>query len=309
MLGFWSNQAWTNVVAHGLSPYQTNPLNINPLRDAIDALIDFDRVRACTDVEIFISATNVWSGEVAIFKTQELTADHLMASACLPTVFQAVEIDGVPYWDGGYMGNPALFPLIYESVTDDILLVQINPLERRQTPRTAREIHDRLNEITFNGNLLRELRAVAFVKRLIEEGKLSPDEYKNVHLHRIDGAGVLDDHEASSKRKAEWDFFVQLRDAGRRHRSMLARGPLRRDRCARHTRSGERSAVTRVDRGSARQTTTSSPWICVVVAAARSRQPVRMAGRVPHFHVGEDSTSYCLSQQGIPSPNRTEGGP
>ena len=103
------------------------------MRDAIDALIDFDRVRACTDVEIFISATNVWTGKVAIFKTQELTADHLMASACLPTVFQAVEIDGVPYWDGGYMGNPALFPLFDETMTDDILLVQINPLERRQT--------------------------------------------------------------------------------------------------------------------------------------------------------------------------------
>jgi len=215
MLGFWS-KAWTNVIAPRFSPYRTNPLNINPLRDAIEALIDFDRVRACNDVALFVSATNVWTGKVAIFKTQELTADHLMASACLPTVFQAVEIDGVPYWDGGYMGNPALFPLIYESVTDDILLVQINPLERRQTPRTAREIHDRLNEITFNGNLLRELRAVAFVKRLIEEGKLPPDEYKNVHLHRIDGTGVLDDHEASSKRKAEWDFFVQLRDAGRR---------------------------------------------------------------------------------------------
>ena len=215
MLGFWS-KAWTNVIAPRFSPYRTNPLNINPLRDAIEALIDFDRVRACNDVALFVSATNVWTGKVAIFKTPELTADHLMASACLPTVFQAVEIDGVPYWDGGYMGNPALFPLIYESVTDDILLVQINPLERRQTPRTAREIHDRLNEITFNGNLLRELRAVAFVKRLIEEGKLSPDEYKNVHLHRIDGSGVLDDHEASSKRRAEWDFFVQLRDAGRR---------------------------------------------------------------------------------------------
>ena len=176
MLGFWSNQAWTNVVAHGLSPYQTNPLNINPLRDAIEALIDFDRVRACTDVEIFISATNVWSGEVEIFKTQELTADHLMASACLPTVFQAVEIDGVPYWDGGYMGNPALFPLIYESVTDDILLVQINPLERRQTPRTAREIHDRLNEITFNGNLLRDAgrsRKRQTVDRLIS-GAIAP---------------------------------------------------------------------------------------------------------------------------------------
>ena len=216
ILGFWSNQAWTNVIAQGFGPYKTNPLNINPLRDAIDALIDFDRVRACTDVEIFISATNVWTGKVAIFKRQELTADHLMASACLPTVFQAVEIDGVPYWDGGYMGNPALFPLFDQTTTDDILLVQINPLERRQTPRTARDIHDRLNEITFNSTLLRELRAVAFVKRLIEEGKLSPDEYKNVHLHRIDASDELDDYDASSKRKAEWDFFVQLRDAGRR---------------------------------------------------------------------------------------------
>jgi NTE family protein len=216
MLGFWSNQPWTSVIAHSVSPYETNPLNINPLRDAIDALIDFDRVRACTDVEIFISATNVWTGKVEIFKRRELTADHLMASACLPTVFQAVEIDGVPYWDGGYMGNPALFPLFYETTTDDILLVQINPLERRQTPRTAGEIRNRLNEISFNSNLLRELRAVAFVKQLIEEGKLSPDEYKNVHLHRIDGSGVLDDHAASSKQRAEWDFFVQLRDDGRR---------------------------------------------------------------------------------------------
>jgi NTE family protein len=215
MLGLWSNQAWTDVIAHGLSPYQTNPLNINPLRDAIDALIDFDRVRACTDVGIFLSATSVWTGQVAIFTRHELTADHLMASACLPTVFQAVEIDGVPYWDGGYMGNPALFPLFYETMTDDILLVQINPLQRRETPRTARDIHHRLNEITFNSNLLRELRAVAFVQRLIDEGKLSPDEYKNVHLHRIDGSGVLDDYPAS-RSTAEWDLFVQLRDAGRR---------------------------------------------------------------------------------------------
>jgi NTE family protein len=216
MLGFWTNHAWTNAIAHSLSPYQTNPLNINPLRNAIDALIDFDRVRACTDVEIFLSATNVWTGKVAIFTRQELTADHLMASACIPTVFQAVEIDGVPYWDGGYMANPALFPLFYETTTEDILLVQINPLERRETPRTAYEIRNRLNEISFNSNLLRELRAVAFVKGLIEAGKLSPEEHKNVHLHRIDGSGVLDDYEASSRLKAQWDLFVQLRDAGRR---------------------------------------------------------------------------------------------
>jgi NTE family protein len=223
LFGFWSNRGWTDVIAGSFSPYQTNPLNINPLRNTINALVDFDRVRACTDVEIFLSATNVWSGRVEIFKRQELTADHLMASACLPAVFQAVEIDGVPYWDGGYMGNPALFPLFYETTTEDILLVQINPLQRRQTPRTAGEIRDRLNEITFNSNLLRELRAVAFVQRLIDEGKLSPDEYKNVHLHRIDGSGVLDGYQGSSKQRAQWDFFVQLRDAGRRTaRSWLA---------------------------------------------------------------------------------------
>jgi NTE family protein len=215
VLSVWRNQARMDMITRSFGPYQTNPLNINPLRDAIDALIDFDRVRASTDVQIFISATNVWTGNVAIFRKQELTADHLIASACLPTVFQTVEIDGVPYWDGGYMGNPALYPLYYESITDDIVLVQINPLERRQTPRSVREIHNRLNEITFNGTLLRELRAVAFVQRLIKEGKLSPKEYKDVHLHRIDASGVLDDYQASSRLNAEWDFFVKLRGAGR----------------------------------------------------------------------------------------------
>ena len=191
-------------------------------------------MRACTDVEIFISATNVWTGKVAIFKRQELSADHLMASACLPTVFQSVEIDGVPYWDGGYMGNPALFPLFDETMTDDILLVQINPLERRQTPRTVSEIHNRLNEITFNGTLLRELRAVAFVKRLIEEGKLSPDEYKN--------RPPAPDRREWRARRSRGLFEAQrgmglLRGASRcrsADRSILARGPLRSDRGARH---------------------------------------------------------------------------
>ena len=123
-----------------------------------------------------------------IFTGPELTADHVLASACLPTIFQAVEIDGEPYWDGGYTGNPALFPLFYETATDDILLVQINPIERRETPRTAHEIQNRLTEITFNGNLLRELRAVEFVTRLIDEGKLSKDEYKRVFMHRVRAA-------------------------------------------------------------------------------------------------------------------------
>jgi NTE family protein len=216
VLGYWNSPLWNDLVTRRFSPYETNPLNINPLRDAIATMIDFEQVRACTNVQIFITATNVWTGKVAVFRGSELTADHLMASACLPTVFQAVEIDGQPYWDGGYMGNPALFPIFYEAVSDDILLVQINPVERRATPRTAREIQDRLNEITFNGNLLRELRAVEFVTRLIDDGKLSPTEYKRVLMHRIDGSGVLDEYEAASRLNAEWDFFLRLRDAGRK---------------------------------------------------------------------------------------------
>jgi NTE family protein len=172
-------------------------------------------VRSSDEARLFISATNVWTGKVRIFNRAELTAKHILASACLPNIFQAVEIDGEPYWDGGYMGNPALFPLFYETRTDDILLVQINPIERRTTPRTAHEIQNRLTEIMFNGNLLRELRVVDFVTRLIDEGKLSKDEYKRVLMHRISGGEKLDAFTASSRLNAEWSFFKELKDLGR----------------------------------------------------------------------------------------------
>jgi NTE family protein len=219
-LGYWSPDGtpahlWLDAWTRTLSPYETNPLDINPLRDALEELIDFTRVRSCEQAKLFISATNVWTGKVRIFGTSELTADHVLASACLPTIFQAVEIDGQPYWDGGYMGNPALFPLFYETATDDILLVQINPIERRTTPRKAHEIQNRLTEITFNGNLLRELRVVDFVTRLIDEGKLSTSEYKRVLMHRISGGEKLDAFAASSRLNAEWTFFKELKDLGR----------------------------------------------------------------------------------------------
>jgi NTE family protein len=206
---------WLDVWSRMASPYETNPLNINPLRDALQEMIDFEVVRRCDSVKLFIAATNVWSGKVKIFDSHELTADHLVASACLPTVFQAVDIDGVPYWDGGYMGNPALFPLFYETAADDVILVQINPIERKTTPRTAREIQNRLTEITFNSSLIRELRAIEFVARLMDDGKLSPKDYKKVLMHRIDGDGTLDDFAASSRMSAEWRFFQELRDLGR----------------------------------------------------------------------------------------------
>lgn len=220
MLGAWSDGhppglIWFEMFSKMASPYDVNPLNINPLRGVIADLIDFDKVRGCADVNLFIAATNVRTGKIRVFTRQELTADHLMASACLPMLFQAVEIDGQAYWDGGYMGNPALYPLFYEAQGDDILLVQINPLERKELPTNARAIQDRLNEITFNASLLRELRAIAFVNRLIDAGKLSTADYKRVLMHRIDGGAPLAQLTSSSRLRAEWDFLLRLRDMGR----------------------------------------------------------------------------------------------
>jgi NTE family protein len=219
-LAYWSPDGspmnlWLDAWSRSLSPYEANPLDINPLREALAELIDFGRVRACREAKLFIAATNVWTGKIRVFNTSELTADHVVASACLPAVFQAVEIEGEPYWDGGYMGNPALYPLFYEVRTDDILLVQINPIERRSTPKTAHEIQNRLTEITFNGSLLRELRTVDFVVRLIDEGKLSKDEYKRVLMHRISGGEKLDAFAASTRLKADWSFFKELKNLGR----------------------------------------------------------------------------------------------
>ena len=206
-------EAWLKVLNPG--PYAANPLNINPLRGALERVVDFERLRSTSTADVFVSATNVWTGKLAVFERERLTADHLMASACLPTVFQAVEIDGVPYWDGGYLGNPALYPL-HEARTRDILLVQINPVERRETPRTAQDIQNRLNEITFNANLMRELRAIDFVHGLIEEGGQEVEGLERVFLHRIDGTDLLDDYAASSRLDARWRMIERLRDKGRK---------------------------------------------------------------------------------------------
>jgi len=197
------------------SPYEFNPLNINPLRDLLDELIDFERVRACEQMNVFVSATNVETGRVKVFERRELTADMVMASACLPFIYQAVEIDGVPYWDGGFMGNPALFPFFDASRSDDVIIVQINPILRRGVPRTAREILNRMNEITFNSSLLREFRAINFVSRLLDEGKLDPETYKQVLVHRIEAEEHINPLGASSKLNAEWAFLQHLFDIGR----------------------------------------------------------------------------------------------
>lgn len=225
LMGQWSlnsNPAYIafDMATRFLSPYDFNPLNINPLMDLIAAHVDFDAVQSCSHVHVFVSATNVHTGKVRIFSKHQLTPEAIMASACLPFMFQAVEIDGVPYWDGGYMGNPAMFPFYNAVKTDDILLVQINPIIRRETPRTARDIQDRLNEITFNASLLAQLRAAEFVTRLLGKGNLSRkgdgmEGYRDLRLHRIDGAEKLVALDASTKMNAEWEFLQYLRDIGR----------------------------------------------------------------------------------------------
>jgi NTE family protein len=219
ILGQWSLDLSPSFIAldlatHFASPYEFNPLNINPLREVVEKAVDFDAVRACDHLKVFVCATNVRSGKIKVFEGDEITLDAVMASACLPHVFQAVEIDGEPYWDGGYMGNPPLFPLFGTTGTSDTVLVQINPIERAETPRTAREILNRLNEITFNSTLLREMRAIEFVTRLIHQGKLDATHYQKVHLHRI-AADDLKPLQSSSKMNAEWRFLTHLRDIGR----------------------------------------------------------------------------------------------
>jgi NTE family protein len=206
---------WMDFLTHYASPYEFNPLNLNPLRDHLVKMVDFEKVRACNELKLFIAATNVRTGKVKIFERGELTADKVMASACLPFLFQAVIVDGDPYWDGGYGGNPALFPLFYESASPDIVVVQINPIERDEIPKTARDIQNRLNEITFNGTLLREMRAAEFVTRLLDEGKLSPRDYMKPLIHRIDGADALKAFSAGSKLDCSWGFMTSLRDIGR----------------------------------------------------------------------------------------------
>ena len=218
LLGFWSSalpfaSAWGQAWQGQFSPYDA-PVDINPLRDTLEGAVDFGRLNR-SPAKLFISATSVWTGKIRIFDGGSLNADHVMASACLPTLFRAVEIDGEPFWDGGYSGNPALFPLFYHAHCDDILLVQINPIERRETPRSAAEIQNRLTEINFNSGLLRELRTIEFVRRLINSGALSDEDYKRVLMHRIGGDAALAGFSASSRMKADWDMFVALRDIGR----------------------------------------------------------------------------------------------
>lgn len=200
------------------SPYEFNPMDFNPLRDVLDESIDFDALRCCDDIKLFISATNVRTGRVRIFETHEMSLDVAMASACLPFLYKAVEIDGEYYWDGGYIGNPALFPLFYHTKSNDIVVVHINPLEREEIPTSAPEIMNRINEISFNSSLLKEFRAIAFVQKLLGEEWIK-DEHKNklkhLNVHSIRADTAMRDLSVASKFNTSWDFLKHLRNKGR----------------------------------------------------------------------------------------------
>jgi NTE family protein len=207
---------WLGALSRYWSPYDLNPLNINPLKSLIERFVDFSLVRGDTRRELFISATNVDSGEQRVFSRSEMTAEVVMASACLPLLFQAVEIDGTPYWDGGYSGNPSVLPFLRATSTEDVLIVQINPLERGGAPTRARDIVTRLHELTFNAPLLAELRALELAERLIAEGGLprgtAPGQYRRIRLHRIVmETEAIDDR---SKLNNDYETFDRLRQLG-----------------------------------------------------------------------------------------------
>jgi len=198
------------------SPYDLNPFDLNPLRDAVEAAIDFEAVRD-SGIDLYLTATNVETGRARIFTGDEIDIDAVLASACLPQTFKAVEIDGVPYWDGGYMGNPSLFPLIYSDAPKDILLVVLNPLSRAGVPKTASAIQERLNEINFNSSLLGELRAIGFVQKLLDDNMLSEkakQEYRKLYLHIIRGGAAMCDLALESKYNTDLSFLQDLRERG-----------------------------------------------------------------------------------------------
>jgi len=197
------------------SPYEWNPFDINPLRDLLGEMIDFEAV--CTDCapHLFICATNVRSGKIRIFDDADMSTDAILASACLPFLFRAVEIDGEAYWDGGYMGNPALFPLFSRTRARDIVIVVVNPIERAELPRTARDILNRVNEISFNSSLLRELRAINLVQRLLADGHLPAGHMEEVLIHTVRDDATMTELGVATKLSPTPELLDHLKARGR----------------------------------------------------------------------------------------------
>jgi NTE family protein len=219
LMGRWTldtspGYVFMDLMSRVLSPYALNPLDFNPLRRILAESVDCDRLTH-SQIKLFITATSVRTGRGRIFRNDEINADVLLASACLPTMFRAVEIDGEPYWDGGFTGNPTITPLVRETEAHDSILVQINPRERSDTPRTAQDILNRLNEISFNSPLMKELRMIALLRQVADPGTGEGARWAQMRTHRI-MTDMLAQFGASSKLNAEWAFIAMLRTEGRR---------------------------------------------------------------------------------------------
>ena len=203
-----------DLMARLFSPYDLSPGGANPLRNILAETVDFDRL-AQASIKLFVTATNVRTGRGRVFRNSEITPDVLLASACLPTLFQAIEIEGESYWDGGYSGNPTITPLVRECNSKDTILVQINPVERPGLPRSARDILNRLNEVSFNAVLLKELRMIALLRQVAQPDNSESAKWADMRIHRI-SSDVMVELGYSSKLNAEWEFLCMLRDEGRR---------------------------------------------------------------------------------------------
>jgi NTE family protein len=203
-----------DLMARLFSPYDLSPGGTNPLRNILAEIVHFDRL-ARASIKLFVTATNVRTGRGRVFRNSEITPDVLLASACLPTLFQAIEIDGEGYWDGGYSGNPTITPLVRECNSKDTILVQINPVERPGLPRSARDILNRLNEVSFNAVLLKELRMIALLRQVAQPDNSENAKWADMRIHRI-SSDVMVELGYSSKLNAEWEFLCMLRDEGRR---------------------------------------------------------------------------------------------
>ncbi len=197
------------------SPYDLNPLNLNPFFDFLKGFFDFESIRNQTERRLFLGTTHVRTGKIKVFTNEDFCADVLLASACLPVLFQAVQINGEHYWDGGYIANPAIYPLIDECDCTDIVMVQLTKTHCPNVPKTQSEITDRLKEITYNGCLVHEMRAIYFITKLIDEGKIKPDALKRMSMHVIKNEEAFQGLNLSSAMNTDWDFLMQLHDAGR----------------------------------------------------------------------------------------------
>jgi NTE family protein len=208
--------AWrmADMMQRQFSPYELNPANLNPLQDHLAAMVDFERLRTAAGPALYVCATNVLTGRLRVFERAEMSAAAVMASACVPLIHHAVEVEGQHYWDGGYCGNPPIFPLIYMGGAPDILIVQLNPINIPEVPRDIRAIVDRMNTLAFNSSLMREMRMIRFVTDLIDKGDLPREKYLRCFIHSIDAEAELAALNASSKMNASMGFLRHLRALG-----------------------------------------------------------------------------------------------